>query len=353
MRILQLLPELNEGGVERGVVEFNRELVKRGHESYVISAGGRLVEQIEADGGVHITAPIASKNPLTAPMRAARLKEIIEEIDPQIIHARSRVPAWLAYWVKGERPFVTTVHGFYSVSPYSAIMAKGDRVICVSRPIREYVLANYRVDPERLRLVHRGVDLERFDPTRIDWGFVQEFKRRWDLENRFVIASIGRVTQLKNYELLIEAMGHIDGVLLIVGGVHPRRQDYYRRLLDLVDRLGVRDRVRFVGSQQQMAEIYALSDLVVSASKRPESFGRTLVEAMAMETPILAARHGGSLDIVPDRRWLFDPGSLTELVEGIRAIRSGPPQGLREYVARHFSLEQMVAKTLEVYKELV
>ncbi len=352
MKILQILPELNEGGVERGVVEFNRELVKLGHESFVVSAGGRLVEQIEADGGVHIKAPVASKNIFTAPLRVRRLREIIDEIDPDIVHARSRVPAWLALFAKKERPFVTTVHGFYSVNTYSAVMTKGDRVICVSRPIMEYVKENYSVDESRLRLVHRGVDLKRFDPENVDEEFVADFKRKWDLDGKYVIASIGRITQLKNYELLIEAMRRIEGVLLIVGGVHPKRKEYFERLLKLVDALGLGDRVKFVGSQSRVAEIYALSDLIVSASSKPESFGRTLVEALAMETPVLAARHGGSLDIIEDEQMLFEPGNLEELVEKVKHLQQNPPQNLRD-IAKKFSLEQMVQKTLRVYEELV
>jgi len=353
LRVVQLLPELNEGGVERGVVEFNRELVKRGHESFVVSSGGKLVEKIVADGGVHIRAPVASKNPFTFPLRTIQLKRIFEEIDPDIIHARSRIPAWLAFFAKGDRPFVTTVHGFYSVSPYSAIMAKGDRVICVSRPIEEYLTRNYRVEPNRVRIVHRGVDLQLFDPERVDREFMEEFSKRWDLEGKVVITAVGRITQLKNYEFLIKAMEEIDGVLLIVGGVHRKREGYFQRLKRVTERLGVGDKIRFVGSQQRLAEIYRLSHIVVSASKRPESFGRTLVEAMAMETPILASHHGGSLDIVPERRLLFDPSNVDEFVEKVEMVLSHPPQGLRDHVARHFSLEKMVEGTLSVYRELL
>ena len=142
MRIVQLLPELNEGGVERGTMELSRELVKLGHESIVISAGGKLREQIEKDGGRHITFDICSKNPFTAPFRMIKLRKLLKELKPDILHARSRVPAWLTYLANKKLyfPFVTTVHGLNSINKYSEVMTKGDRVIAVSEVVRDYII---------------------------------------------------------------------------------------------------------------------------------------------------------------------------------------------------------------------
>ena len=141
MIIVQLLPELNEGGVERGTVELSRELIKRGHESIVISAGGKLQEQIDKEGGRHIALDICSKNPLSMFWRMIKLRKLLRTLNPDILHARSRVPAWLTYLANKRLhiPFVTTVHGFNSVSAYSAIMTKGDSVICVSRAMKSYI----------------------------------------------------------------------------------------------------------------------------------------------------------------------------------------------------------------------
>ena len=185
MRIVQLLPELNEGGVERGTVELSRELVKLGHESIVISAGGKLQDQIEKEGGKHITFDVCSKNPLTAPLRIFRLRKILKALNPDLLHARSRVPAWLAYLAnkKLHLPFVTTVHGFNSVSPYSAIMIKGDKVICVSGAIKSYIQEHYHTADEKITVIPRGIDLEKFNPQNLDQTFIGDFKKSYHLED--------------------------------------------------------------------------------------------------------------------------------------------------------------------------
>ena len=354
--MVQLLPELSEGGVERGVVEMNRELVKRGIESYVISAGGKLAARIEQEGGKHITFDVCSKNPLTAPLRIAGLRKIFASIKPDIIHARSRVPAWLSYFAKGNTPFVTTVHGFNSVNAYSAIMTKGDRIICVSNPIKEYILRHYDLDEEKIRVIHRGVDMELFDPAKVDREFIEDFKKRYNLANRFIISSVGRITPLKNYETLIEAIDIVrrerpEVVGLIVGGVRSDKEGYYARLQEFVRQKGLEEHIIFTGSVSKVAEVYMLSNVVVSSSKKPESFGRSIVEAMAMGTPVIATAHGGALDIVKDGYGeLFGIGDAKELAHKILTIR--PRDDLRKYVHKNFSLEQMVQKTLAVYKEL-
>ncbi|SMC10145.1 glycosyltransferase family 4 protein [Nitratiruptor tergarcus] len=357
MRVVQLLPELHEGGVERGVVEMNREFVQKGVESFVISAGGKLEEQIIKDGGVHMRFDVCSKNPLTAPLRTAGLKKIFGQIQPDIIHARSRVPAWLSYFARGDIPFVTTVHGFNSVNPYSAIMTKGERVICVSNPVKKYICQNYAIDEAKIRVIHRGVDLEKFDLQKIDKSFIATFKEQYDLQNKFIITSVGRITQLKDYETFIEAIAllkeqkpNVRG--LIVGGVRKDKEEYFKKLQDLVKRLGVEENIIFTGSIAKVSEIYALSDVVVSSSKKPESFGRSIAEAMAMNTPVVATAHGGALDICKEGFGeLFSPGDARELAQKILHVKKR--SDLREYVAKNFSLQQMVEKTLAVYEELL
>ena len=293
---MQLLPELNEGGVERGVVEFSRELVARGNESVVISRGGRLAERIEADGGRHLLFDVAGKNPLTAPARVLGLRALLRRVRPDLIHARSRVPAWLAFLANRSPhlPFVTTVHGFNSVNPYSRVMTFGDRVICVSTAIKEYIQTHYGVPEEKIVVIPRGVDLEFFDPQRLDEAFMADFRAEYGLAGRFVVTSVGRITQLKDYETLIRAVAEarrcIPEVLcLIVGGVRADKVGYYRELQALAARLELSDAVRFTGSQARVPEIYALSDVVVSSSKKPESFGRSAAEALAMNVPRTAS----------------------------------------------------------------
>ena len=353
MKIIQLVPELNEGGVERGVVEFNKELVKRGYKSIVISNGGKLVEQIINDGGEHIEFDVCSKNIFSAFSRVKKLKKIFKSIKPDIIHARSRVPAWLSYFAKDKFHFITTVHGFYSVNKYSEIMTKGERVICVSNPIREYVLKNYSVDEKKLRVIFRGVDFERFDIKKINKDFLIKFKNKWNLNNKFIISSVGRITQLKNYETIIKALSLLDEryVLLIVGGVREDKKNYFNYLKNLVKNLNLENRVFFTGSISNIAEIYYLSDVVVSASKKPESFGRSLVEAMALNTPVIAANHGGSLDIIPSKDMLFNPNDYKELANKILNVKKA--FDYVNYVKNKFSLKMMSKKIIDVYKEVL
>ena len=361
MRIVQLLPELNEGGVERGTMELSRELVKLGHESIVISAGGKLEEQIKKDGGSHITFDVCSKNPFTAPFRMIQLREILRDLNPDILHARSRVPAWLTYLAnkKLHIPFVTTVHGFNSVSAYSAIMTKGDSVICVSGAIKAYIQKHYHTLEEKITVIPRGIDLEKFNPENIDSEFIRLFKEEYLLTDKFVVTSVGRITQLKDLETFISSIAllkqnHTNIVGLIVGGVREDKQEYFHALEVLVKELGLDDNVIFTGSQSNVAEIYALSDVVVSSSKKPESFGRSVAEALALNTPVVATDHGGVLDIiVENENGFFYPVGQSELLAKNIAKCSNLEFDGYSYINKNFSLGQMVQKTLEVYEKYI
>jgi len=361
VKIVQLLPELNEGGVERGVVELSRELVKQGHESVVISAGGKLVEQIESDGGTHMILDVCSKNLFSAPFRMAKLRQMLERVNPDVIHARSRVPAWLAY-VANKRlqiPFVTTVHGFNSVSPYSEIMTRGDRVICVSGAIKHYIQQHYHTSDEKITVIPRGIDLVKFDPKYVDHEFIQDFKKIYDLEGKWIVTTVGRITQLKDLETFINAVALLkkrlpNTVGLVVGGVREDKEVYFKSLQILAKDLAVEDQIIFTGSQSNVAEIYALSDVVVSSSKKPESFGRSVAEAIAMNTPVVATGHGGVLDIVREgENGAFYPvGESDVLAEKIMEVREYRFDGYG-YIQKNFSLDQMVDKTLKVYSDVV
>ena len=362
MHILQLLPELNEGGVERGVVEMNRELVRRGVASTVVSRDGRLVPAIKAAGGRHVVLDVCSKNLLTFPARARQLRQVLAEVRPDIVHVRSRLPAWLLRAANRtlRLPVVSTVHGFNSVSAYSRIMTRADRVICVSQVIRDYVRLHYRTPDARLRVIHRGVDPAEFDPAHLSRVFVEQFAQDCGLAGRFVVTSVGRVTPLKNYETFIRAVAlarrerpEILGV--IVGGMRSDRQRYGARLHALVEELRAGDAIRFAGSHSHMAEIYHLSDVVVSCSAKPESFGRSLVEALAMETPVIATRHGGAMEIVREGvdGWLFAPGDAEALAQRLVEADGRTFAGLRAGALERFSLEAMVGKTLAVYREVL
>lgn len=361
MKIVQVLPELNEGGVERGTMELSRELVKLGHESIVISAGGKLEEEIKKDGGTHITFDVCSKNPFTTPFRILQLRKILRVLKPDILHARSRVPAWLTYLAnkKLHIPFVTTVHGFNSVSPYSTIMTKGDRVICVSGAIKAYIQKHYHTADEKITVIPRGIDLEKFNPKNIDTEFIRVFTEEYSLKDKFVVTSVGRITQLKDLETFISAIAvlkknHANTVGLIVGGVREDKQDYFHSLEVRVKELGLDDNVIFTGSQNKVAEIYALSDVVVSSSKKPESFGRSVAEALALGTPVVATNHGGVLDIIieGENGFFYPVGDSEALAKSIEMCSHLEFDGYR-YISENFSLQKMVQSTEIIYKELV
>ncbi len=356
MKIVQILPELNEGGVERGVVELGRELVTKGIDSAVISNGGKLVSQLENDGSRHIKYDVCSKNPLNTLSRVYGLKKLLTEIKPDIIHVRSRVPAWLVYFANKSLkiPVVSTVHGFNSISFYSKIMVKADGIICVSGAIKEYIQKHYDAPENKITVIPRGIDLEKFNPENLDNNFIQKFKQEYGLKDRFVVTTVGRITQLKDLETFIRAISvlqkenkNITG--LIVGGVREDKKEYFNSLKTLIKSLHAE--VLFTKSQSKVAEIYSLSDVVVSSSKKPESFGRSVAEALALNTPVVATNHGGVLDIIEEKTngYFFEIGDFKELAKNIQNAKELKFDGFK-YVREKFSLEQMVEKTLKVYK---
>ena len=360
MRIVQVIPELNEGGVERGVVELNREFVRKGIESFVISAGGKLENQINLDGGNHVKFDVCSKNIFTAFRRVKGLKKILKEINPDIIHVRSRVPAWLVYFANKSLNIkvVSTVHGFNSVGFYSSIMQKSDAVICVSNSIKEYIQKHYQTPESKITVIPRGIDLELFNPKNIDDSFIENFKKEFDLENKFIVSSVGRVTQLKDYETFIKAIllvkKEIPNIVgLIVGGVRSDKEDYLNSLKNLIKELSLEDNIIFTGSQSKIEQIYALSDVVISSSKKPESFGRAVAEAICMNKPAIATNHGGVKDIIIENEngFFFEVGDDKELADNILKSRTLKFDGY-SYISDNFSLENMVNKTLKVYRNL-
>ena len=361
MKIVQVIPELNEGGVERGVVELNREYVKLGIQSYIISNGGKLVNQITQDGGNHLTFDVCSKNIFTSFSRITKLKKILKDINPDIIHVRSRVPAWLVHFANKSLNIkvISTVHGFNSVGFYSSIMQKADVVICVSNSIKEYIQKHYQTAETKITVIPRGIDLELFNPKNIDNSFIENFRKEFDLKDKFIISSVGRVTQLKDYETFIKAIllvkKEIQNVkALIVGGTRSDKEDYLNSLKNLIKELNLEENIIFTGSQSKIEQIYALSDVIVSSSKKPESFGRAVAEAICMNKPVIATNHGGVKDIIIENvnGFFFEVGDYKELADNILKSRTLVFDGY-SYISNTFSLENMVNKTIEVYKRLV
>ena len=362
MRIVQLLPELNEGGVERGTMELSRELVKRGHESVVISAGGKLQEQIEKDGGKHITFDVCSKNPFTVPLRIVKLRNLLKELEPDILHARSRVPAWLTFFAnkKLHYPFVTTVHGLNSVNKYSEIMTKSDKIITVSEVVKEYILKHYGVDEDKVVAIQRGVNLDYFNVKMVDDTFIQEYKSRFLLIDSFIVTTVGRIVQAKDYETFVEAIAlaktkipNIKGV--IVGGVRSDKEDYFQRLKLFVDSLGLTDTIVFTGSQTKMPEIYYLSDLVVSTTPMMGNVARTVSEAVAMDTPVLTTTFEGLNNIIRPgiNGDIIGTKNPNDLAKKIVKIHADMPKKVLETLPEEFTLKVLVNKTIDVYLDVL
>lgn len=364
LSVAQLLPALEGGGVERGTLEVARALVGRGHRSLVLSAGGRLVAELLGDGSEHRVWPLGVKSPWTLrwiwPLRRWLKRERID-----ILHARSRLPAWIGWlaW-RGMDPatrprFVTTVHGLYSVSRYSAIMARGERVIAVSETVRAYLQRFYPELPAgRVQVILRGVD-----PTAFPHGYrpspdwLADWRRRFpQLAAGPALTLPGRLSRLKGHEDFIELIGRLraGGLAvcgLIVGGPEPGRQRYADRLRETVRARGLENAVLFAGQRDDMREIYAVSALVLSLSAKPESFGRTVLEALSLGTPVVGYDRGGVGEIL---RRIYpaglvpagDPGTLTDRV---RALLADPPPVPPEPV---YPLQRMLDETLDLYESL-
>lgn len=364
MKVLQVLPELNSGGVERGTLEVAKHLAAHGHESLVLSGGGRMVDEIEAGGSRHLTMPVGRKSLATLGL-VPKVRELLRREQPDILHLRSRVPAWVSWLAwrglpEDRRPhLVTTVHGFYSVSRWSAIMCRGERVICVSESCRRYVLDHYPATPEaRLRVVPRGVS-----PAEYPYGFRADAAWRRSFEDEFpetrgkrLLTLPGRITRLKGHGDFLEVLQALRDVPdlhgLIVGGAHPRKREYEAELRQRIVEAGLSERVTFTGLRGDLREILSISTLVLSLTSQPESFGRTTLEALAMGVPVAGYSLGGVEEQL--RRLypagLLEPGNPVAAARRIASLLDEPGEVAAD---NPFTIERMLDGVLEVYRELV
>ena len=363
LTVLQLVPDLESGGVERGTLEVAAELVRRGHRSLVISGGGRMVDQLRAEGSSHLTWRIGKKSPLTLGY-VWHLRKLLRTYNVDIVHARSRVPAWVAWlaW-RGlshcNRPrFVTTCHGMHSVSWYSRIMTHGERVIAVSETIRNYIRDSYPQTPdEKISLIYRGVDTQEYpDGYQPSDAWLVKWQREFpQLADRPLITLAGRLTRLKGHADLIAAMQQLrticpEAVAAIVGGEDPRRQAYAAELRETVRRNGLSN-VVFTGHRTDLREIFAVSHVALSLSAKPESFGRTVLESLALGTPAIGYNHGGVAEILQK---LFPEGAIP--VGDVPALVDRLATFLRERptvsASNPFTLANMLGQTVNLYEQL-
>ena len=370
--VLQVLPHLNSGGLVSGAIEISEALQKSGMRSFVASEGGRREREIIRTGGKVFNFSLGSKNPLIIFLNIYKLSRIIKKYKINIIHARSRAPAWSAYFAAKKMgiPFVTTFHGTYSIQnnlkkKYNSVMVKADKVIAISSFINKHILSNYKVDQEKIVTVHRGINIEKFDYLKVSNERLIAFSKKFNIpEDSFVILLPGRITRWKGHILLIEAISKLkrsDIICLFVGDLQGRNK-YFAELNKTIDKFKLKNNFRIISNQSDMSVIYKLSDVVVSASLEPEAFGRVVAEAQAMGRPTVAVNHGGGPEIIIDGEtgWLFRPGDANDLAEKINKAlnlniddRKKMSVKAIERAKLNFNNEMMCAKKLNIYAELI
>lgn len=369
--VLQVIPSLVSGGVERGTVEVAAALVAAGWTAYVASAGGPLERELARAGARHITLPLATKNPLGIRRNAAALVEIIRRGKIDVVHARSRAPAWSAWHAakKTRRRFVTTFHNAYDAKApfkhwYNSVMARGERVIAISDFVADHAASVYGVGPDRLRTIPRGVDMKLFDPARVTGQRVADLAAQWRVPDGFSVVMLpGRLTRWKGGLDFIDAIARLERrnvCCLLVGA--EQRSGFRKELEAAIERHALGQQFRIIEDCRDIVGAYGLADVVISASTDPEGFGRTIVEAQAMGRPVIATDHGGAREtVVPGNTgWLVPPGDTTALATAINHVLRLEPEArdalgrrARAHIAQGFTRDTMCARTIDVYEELL
>jgi glycosyltransferase involved in cell wall biosynthesis len=368
--VLQVVPRLVMGGVERGTIDVASALIAYGWNAVVASEGGPMVRELERAGATHVTLPLASKNPFVIRSNIDRLVKLIVRYDVDIVHARSRAPAWSARYAaeRTGRHFVTTFHNAYGEGSflkrrYNSVMAAGERVIAISQFVANHVASTYDVGADRLRLIPRGVDVARFDPESVSPERLVRLMQAWRLpEDAQMVLLPGRLTRWKGQLVFIEALARLrrPGLHAVILGAGDAA--YRRELETAIAASGGGATFRLVDDCADMAAAYMLAHVVVSASTEPEGFGRVIIEAQAMGRPVIATAHGGAQETITqgDTGWLVPPGDAPALAAALAQVLEQDPaarlaMSRREiaHVRAHFTSSLMAARTLTVYRELL
>lgn len=370
--VVQVLPSLVTGGVERGAADVSTALVQAGWRSIVVSAGGTMVHEIERHGGVHVTLPVDSKNPLVMRRNIERLVEVITKHEADIVHARSRAPAWSALYAarRAKKPFVTTFHAVYNArNPlkrwYNSVMTRGRRVIAISDFVGQHVVERYHVEPERVRVIPRGVDFAVFDPARVTQARVIQLAREWRLPDGAPVVMLpGRLTRWKGQLTLIDALAKLArfDICCVLVGSDQGRTGYRNEIEERIRMRGLESVVRIVDHCRDMPAAYMLADVVVSASTDPEAFGRVVAEAQAMGRPVVAPDHGAAPEIVlpGETGWLVPPSNVEALAAALdtalkldTAARESRARTAIDHVRGRFTRAGMCSATIDVYREVL
>lgn len=370
LTVVQMLPELDAGGVEQETLEMGRYLSKKGHFSIVISQGGKIVSQLEQEGSAHIKwKRIGEKSPMCLqyiiPLRRFLIQKKVD-----ILHLRSRVPAWIGYlaWKslpKNNRPkLVTTCHGFYSVNKISEIMTKGERVTVVSKAIAEHIHDKYNIKRNKIDIIYSGVDQEFFNPDSISTKRIESVKNSWNIKKLTtpIIVLPARLTKLKGHDVFIKSLSMIRDLswtAICIGDINEK-SSHTKKIRKMIVELNLQNRVALVKHCIDLPAAFMLADIVVSASTKPEAFGKIAVEAQCMGKLVIASAHGGSLETVIDKKtgWLVKPCSSNELSKALKNailnkdLRNKIGKNSMKWAKDNFSSQKMCDETLALYYKL-
>jgi glycosyltransferase involved in cell wall biosynthesis len=379
--VLQIVPDLQSGGAERAAIDMAEALAQLGCRSLVASRGGRMVSELQSKGGVWLPFPAATKNPIAMALNSMQLARIIRDEGVDIVHARSRAPAWVSYYATRQTgaKFVTTYHSaYYGGSPiklrYNAIMASGDVVIAISDYAAERIRSLHPEAAGRVVVIPRGADLRVFSPDAVSSARVERLRAEWGVAPHERVALLpARLAARKGHAVMIDAARRLasegldDIRILFVGDPHS---DSFRHAIEAqISRAGVEGLVRNVGHCEDMSAAYLAAAVIVAPSTEPEAFGRVAIEAQAMGAPVIVSDIGASPEIVlappqtPRQQatgWRVPPGDPEKLAEAIRealAMRASERDEMalraRQNVQARFSVEQMQHATLEAYRRLL
>lgn len=372
LSILQILPSLESGGVERGTIDIALSIKEKGFKSYIASSGGMLTRKLHNSGVKHINLPLHSKSPFTIYKNIKKLVKIINEEKIDILHARSRAPAWSGYFAakKTGCKFITTWHGTYNINNnlkrlYNSIMGKGTKIIAVSNFIKEHIIKNYpNIDNNKIEVIQRGTDTKIFDPVNIARKRIELIAKKFRIEyDQPIILLPGRITSWKGHLFLLDALKLMKNknFLCLFVGKYDNKDNYFKKITSFLEKNNLTDKVRIFSNIDDMPALYMISDIVVSASIREEAFGRIATEAQAMERILVATNHGGACETVIDKKTGFlvdpkNPQNAADILDHALSLKDEQylkiTKAARKHICSKFSLDKMKEQTIKLYEKL-
>lgn len=370
--VMQIIPCLGAGGAEQGCIDVAVEIKRAGSQSIIVSNGGHRIHELKRHDITHINLPVDSKNPLVIFKNIRKIKNLINKYNVDIVHVRSRAPAWSAYYAckKTKARFLTTCHAPYNINGkfkrfYNSIMARGERVISISHYVTDYLIKNYDINQRNIRLIHRGVALEKYHPAYVKPAQIIKTTSAWRIpDGANIIMMPGRLTRWKGHEVLIDAMEKINrkDLYCLFIGTDQGRSKYKDELTEKIAEKNLGNQIRMIDHIDDLVAAYMCATVVVSASIEPEGFGRVPIEAQAMGRPIIATDHGGARETIirGETGWLVPPNDSDAMARAIEQALSMTPNQrsslatrAMNHIATNFSKEKMMDETLNVYAELL